>query len=116
MSNSGYSIVAGSVPDTDGESVIQKHTDGGTNIYGLARSSVRVSAGVTYNATEILGYRVLLKGTGTLTLSPVSGVTDIVVTAAELTAAGDLAYAAQSEHLDSLTAGTGMEVLVYIPS
>jgi len=89
--------------------------DGGANIYGLARSSVRVSA-ATYSATDILGYRLLNKGTGTLTLSPISGVTDIVVSAAELTAMGDAAYNVMPEHLDSITAGTGMEILAYIPS
>ena len=91
----------------------QRGTDGAAHVYGLAKSSVRVSSG-TYNTTEILGYRVLVAGSGTLTLSPISGVTDIVLTAAEVTSMG---FLPMPEHLDSITLGNvDMEVLVYIPS
>ena len=90
-------------------------TDGAAHVYGLATNMVRVSSG-TYNATDILGYRLLVKGTGTLTLSPKSGGTDIVITAAELTAMGVNAFMPMPEHLDSITLGNAdMEVLVYIP-
>lgn len=85
-------------------------------VNGLARSAVRVSSG-TYNSTKILGFRILVGGTGTLTLSPISGVTDIVITAAEITAMGINAYQDWPIELDSITLGNSdMEVLVYVPA
>ena len=93
----------------------QAFTENAAHVYGLASSAVRVSSG-TYSTTDILGFRVLVKGTGTLTLSPKSGVTDIVITAAELTAMGVNAFTDWPMHLDSITLGNAdMEVLVYIP-
>ena len=86
--------------------------DGGSKVAfnALAQNSVRVSLG-TYNTTDILGYRVLVAGSGTLTLSPKGGATDIVLTAAEVTSMG---FGVMPEHLDSITLGnTDMEVLVY---
>jgi hypothetical protein len=85
---------------------------GAATVYGLARNSVRISSGA-YNTTEILGYRVLVAGTGTLTLSPVGGATDIVLTSAEVISMG---FQPMPEHLDSITLGNAdMEVLVYTP-
>ena len=86
------------------------------HVTGLATSAVRHSTG-TYNTTDILGFRILVIGTGTLTLSPKSGATDIVITAAELTAMGINAFNDGPMHLDSITLGNAdMEVLLYIPS
>jgi len=102
--------------NSSGDSEAPLVIDGAANIYGLARSAVRVVSG-TYNATEILGFRVLVPGSGPLTLSPISGVTDIVITGAELTAMGINVYQDWPMHLDSITLGNAdMEVLVYIPS
>lgn len=85
---------------------------GAAKVYGLARNMVRVSSGA-YNTTEILGWRVLVPGTGTLVLSPVGGATDITLTSAEVIAMG---YSAWPEHLDSITLGNAdMEILVYTP-
>jgi hypothetical protein len=83
-------------------------------IYDFARGAVRVAAATTYNATDILGYQLLDKGTGTLTLSFKDGGTDIVITAAELTAMGAGAYKERRQHLDSITTGTGMTLMVFI--
>ena len=79
---------------------------------GLSTSQKRVSATATYSDTEILAVKVLLIGTGTLTLSPSNGATDIVITSAELTEmAGDKVFYGR---YDSVTAGAGMELLAYI--
>ena len=87
-------------------------TLGSMHVYALAKNMVRVSNG-TYDATEILGYRVLVPGSGTLTLSPVGGVADIVLTTVEVNAMG---FDVFPEHLDSIELGNGdMEILVYIP-
>jgi hypothetical protein len=95
-----------------GRSEALQGISGAALIYGLARNSVRVSSG-TYNTTEIFGYRVLVAGTGTLTLSPVGGATDIVLTSAEVISMG---FQPMPEHLDSITLGNAdMEVLVYTP-
>jgi hypothetical protein len=83
-------------------------------MYDFFRGAVRVAAGATYNATDILGYQLLNIGTGTLTLSFKDGGTDIVITAAELTAMGAGAYEERRQHLDSITAGTGMTLMVFI--
>ena len=93
------------------ESQEQNNRDNPRHIYALARNMVRVTAD-TYNATEILGYRNLTPGTGTLKLSPVGGVADVVLTATEVSAIG---FGVMPEHLDEIIAGTGMSVLVYIP-
>lgn len=85
---------------------------GASSIYGLTRKQVRVSSG-TYIATEIVGWRVLVPGTGTLTLSPIGGSTDIVLTSAEVIAMG---YQVFQDHLLSITLGNAdMEILVYTP-
>lgn len=99
------------------KSGLQAFTDeGAAHVSGLAFSAVRHSTG-TYNATDIVGFRILVVGTGTLTLSPKSGVTDIVITAAELTAMGINAFSDWPMHLDSITLGNAdMEVLLYVPS
>ena len=88
-------------------------TNNSMHMYGLASNMVRISDTTKYDATDILGYRVLVAGSGTLTLSPKSGATDIVMTAAEVTSMG---FLPMPEHLDSITLGNvDMEVLVYIP-
>ena len=83
---------------------------------GLANNAIRVIAGATYNATTILGFRVLLEGTGTLTFTPnTSGATPVVVTAAEIAEMDMIAHNDWPIACSSITAGTGMELLVYIP-
>jgi len=82
---------------------------------GLASNAVRQSAG-TYNATPILGFRLLNVGTGTLTFTPnTTTAVPIVVTAAELTLMGINAYNDWPIACSSITAGTAMEIMVYIP-
>ena len=88
---------------------------GSVVVDGLANNAVRVSA-TTYNTTVMLGFRVLLKGTGTLTFTPNTvGATPIIVTAAELTAMGVTAFNDWPIACSTITAGAGMELLVYIP-
>ena len=83
---------------------------------GLANNAVRVAAGATYNTTVILGFRVLLEGSGTLTFTPnTSGATPIVVTAAEIAEMDMISHNDWPIAATSITAGTGMELLVYIP-
>ena len=97
---------------SSGTTVSVKSISGAALVYGLARNMVRVSSGA-YNTTEILGWRVLVPGTGTLVLSPVGGATDITLTSAEVIAMG---YQTFFEHLDSITLGNAdMEILVYTP-
>jgi len=83
-------------------------------IYDFSRGAVRVAAASTYDTTDILGYQLLNKGTGTLTLSFKDGGTDIIITAAELTAMGAGAYEERRQHLDSITTGAGMTLMVFI--
>ena len=83
---------------------------------GLANNAVRVAAGATYSATVILGFRVLLEGSGTLTFTPnTSGATPVVVTAAEIAEMDMISHNDWPIACSSITAGTGMELLVYIP-
>ena len=83
------------------------------NIYALAKNTARLSDAGIYDSTDILGYRILVPGSGSLTLSPKGGVADIVLTTAEVNAMGFNVF---PEHLDSIELGNSdMEVLVYIP-
>ncbi len=108
----GMNVIPHQEDSSTGKIVRQKSTGSAANVYGLARNSVRVSSG-SYNTTEIFGYRVLVAGTGTLTLSPVGGAADIVLTSAEVISMG---FQPMPEHLDSITLGNAdMEVLVYTP-
>lgn len=78
-------------------------------------NAVRVSA-TTYNAGRILGFRILTKGTGNLVFTPEdSGASAITITAAEITAMAAGAFSDFDIACSSITAGTGMELLVYIP-
>jgi hypothetical protein len=100
------------IDSVTGASIPQKSIGNAAMVYGLARNMVRVSSGA-YNTTEILGYKVLVAGTGTLTLSPVGGATDVVLTSAEVISMG---FQPQYEHLDSITLSVAdMEILVYTP-
>ena len=98
----------------DGDSWNQTATGGANHVYGLAKNMVRVSA-TLYNSTDILGFRILNKGTGSLIITPKGGAGVVTITAAELTAMGDGAYMDLPWHLESLIAGTGMELVAYIP-
>lgn len=89
---------------------------GNVVVDGLANNAVRVVAGATYNSTLILGFRVLLEGSGTLTFTPnTSGATPIIVTAAEIAEMDMVAHNDWPICCSTITAGTGMELLVYIP-
>jgi hypothetical protein len=113
MANSGKVRVPGhQIPDVDGEVVLQEYTGGSQHVTTLPGSVKRISA-ATYNTTDVNYVEVLVLGTGSLTLSPKSGDTDVVVTNAELTSRGfTLPFYGP---FDSVTAGTGMEILVYVP-
>ncbi len=81
---------------------------------GLAPTQLRVSAAV-YNASQTIAVQIIALGSGDLTLSPLSGDDDIVLTAAELTAMGASAFLnTWYGPYDSITAGTGMELLAYV--
>ena len=85
--------------------------NGAAVVNGAPGNLERITAATFTGACN--GCRILTIGTGTLTLSPTSGDTDIVVTAAELTAMGVNAYQDWIARCDSITAGTGMSVLIY---
>jgi len=94
-----------------GRSEAQKGTNGSAHFYALARKPVKQAAG-TYSATEILGYRVLTAPTADN--SALTGVDGVAQTA--LPAAGFAAGSTYSEHLSSITVGTGGVFLLYLPS
>lgn len=77
---------------------------------GLAADQSRVVAG-TYNTTTIYAVQILLVGTGTLTLTPLSGAVDVVITSAEITAmgAGTIIYGPWTE----VVGGTAVSLLIY---
>jgi len=80
---------------------------------GLAPTQSRLTAN-TYATTTIYAVEILSVGTGNLTLSPLSGDTDIVVTAAELTAMGISVYnKIFYGPFDSVIAGSGMSLLLH---
>lgn len=87
-------------------------SSGAALVSGAAGSAVRVSA-TTYNSTDVIGVVVLASGSGSLTLSPKSGDTDIVIANAEL--ANFVGQEIPVPRLDSVTGGTGVEVMVLIP-
>lgn len=92
---------------------VETRVNGAALVYGLP-ATARVIEAETYNTTNIVGFKILNVGTGNLTLSPASGDTDIVVTAAELALMGINAYVDWLvPELDSITAGTGMKLLVF---
>ena len=82
---------------------------------GLAKNAIRVSSG-TYDSTTVLGFRILVKGSGTLTFTPyTSGATPVVITAAELTAMGVNVFQDWPMACSAITLGNAdMELLVYI--
>ena len=83
---------------------------------GLARSVHRISAGETYSATTTLGFRIIIKGTGTLTIISLDNPSvPVVITASELTEMGGAIYGDWPIACTALVAGTGMEILAYIP-
>ena len=104
--------------DKDGDIVTDSRGNPAGNVIvdGLANNAIRVVAGATYNSTLILGFRVLLEGSGTLTFTPNTlGATPVVVTAAEIAEMDMVAHNDWPIACSSITAGTGMELLVYIP-
>ena len=99
-------VVLGGTIATNGEDA------GLVVVDGLSATQRRIVATTTYSSTNILAVTILLKGSGTLTLSPESGDADIVITAAELTEmGGGVTFYGR---YDSVTAGAGMELLAYI--
>ena len=84
-------------------------------IDGLAKNVVRVSSG-SYNSTTILGFRILVVGTGTLTFTPIaSGAAPVVITSAELIAMGINALQDWPIACSIITLGNSdMELLVYV--
>ena len=95
-----------------GPGIPKTTTGSAVKVDGLAPTQSRVVAAATYNATTIYAVQVILKGTGTLTLSPYSGDTDIVITAAELTELAGTSRVFYGPY-NSVTAGAGMELLAY---
>ena len=79
------------------------------NVSNSPTKMTRVDAG-TYNTTKIIGYRVIVVGTGSLVLSPASESTDITLVSAEVTNVG---FGQVAEGLSSITAGAGMSLIVY---
>ncbi len=78
-------------------------------IYSMARKMVVQSAG-TYSATEVLGYRVLIQGTGDWQIQGVDDASPVTVPFAAM-----LEGVQYAEHLKSITVGTGGSVILYIP-
>ena len=90
-------------------------SDGAAKVVGLATNTVRISAGETYITNPTQGFRILLKGTGTLTFTPnTAGAESRTITAAELTEMSFMIYGDWPIECSSVTAGTGMEILGYI--
>jgi hypothetical protein len=83
------------------------------SVDGLSPTQSRISA-ATYNSSQVIAVQIISLGSGDLTLSPSNGATDIVLTAAELSAMGASAFLnTWYGPYDSITAGTGMELLAY---
>jgi len=83
--------------------------NGAALVSGLATNAVVQGAG-TYNATEILGYRVLVQGSGNWAETPINGSAQTIPFAAQIV--GNI----NPEHLSSITVGTAGSALLYIPS
>jgi len=86
----------------------QTRLEGADNVHGLA-DAIRVEPATTYDATNVLGFRILAVGSGDLTyINEGSGAT-VVIANAELTV-GDYPI-----KCTSVTTGAGMLVLAYVP-
>ena len=89
-----------------------KGVNGALPINGLASNFVRHGTATTYNTTDVYGLTILVPGTGTLTLSPKDGGTDVVLTSAEVIALG-AGYTLYT-HCDEIAlSNADMEVLIY---
>ena len=87
----------------------QQIIGGAASVTGLATNAVVQGAG-TYNATQILGYRVLVQGSANWSETPINGSAQTIPFAAQIIGA------INPEHLSSITVGTGGSALLYIPS
>jgi hypothetical protein len=105
----GGSGLSFSLDSTTDEPIADKSTNGAAHIFGLASKGVSQTAG-TYNTTEVLGYRVVVAGTGDWTAILKNGGTITIPAAAMIL--GEV----YPEHLSSITVGTGGTALLYIPS
>lgn len=83
-------------------------TGGGAQVYGLSPNHVVQSAG-TYNATQILGYRVTAQGSSNWAQTPLNGSAQTIPFAAQIV--GNI----NPEHLSAITVGSAGSALLYIP-
>ncbi len=83
--------------------------EGAEQVGGL-QPVIRVEPGTTYNATPILGFRVLVIGSGDLTFTnDVTAAVPIIIASAEVSV-GDYPIPCST-----ITAGAGQVLLAYIP-
>jgi hypothetical protein len=109
MSNNGYNTVAGAVPETVGEVVTQKYSNGAAHVTGLAsKTTVGPETAGTYNATEIIGFNVLNVG------SADSWVLTYVDGGVSTIGFGDMREDYFPSHLSSLLIPTGGVAEVFI--
>jgi len=77
---------------------------------GLARRAANAAAGATYNATEILGYKIIKVGTsGNWVATFVDGGVETILFS-------DAAVGVFPDHLASLAVPAGAQCTVYIPT
>ncbi len=100
--------MSGIVKRVFGEHVDWIFTGGAAKVNGLARNAAKVTA-TSYSATEVLGFHVVVAGSGDWTLTFVDG-SGLTVAPGGLTA-GQV----YPEHLSAITVGTGGTALVFIP-
>ena len=79
-------------------------------VSGLARRAADAAAGATYNATEILGYKIIDVG------SSGNWVATFVDGGVETIAFGDAVVGVYPDHLESLAVPAGAQCTVYIPT
>ena len=108
VGSKGWAMTDDKIYEWDGDSWVLRSIAGAGVVYGLARNAVSQGAG-TYNSTEIMGYRVVVAGTGDWTINGVAG------GAVTIAAAGMVVGQVYPEHLDSITVGTGGTAVLYIP-
>jgi len=83
--------------------------NGAAVVSGLSRNQIVQGAG-TYNATEVLGYEVLVQGSSNWAQTPVDGTAQTIPFASRVV--GNI----HPVHLSAITVGTGGSALLYIPS
>lgn len=91
-----------------GDSEEIRSTNQALHVAGLAGNAVLQTAG-TYNATEVLGYRVVVAGSANWTLNFVGG------GSASLSPSAFVEGAVYPEHLSSIVVGAGGSAVLYIP-